>query len=818
MWLDELKHDIRFAVRQLRTNLGVSLLAVLTLALGIGANTALFSVVNSVLLDPLPYPGAGRLVAMYEVAPGFKRASMSYLNFLDWQRMSRTFSSMAIYRYQDYNFAGSGRRSTTERVTGMMVSADFFRTLGQAAVLGRDLATTDDRPGSTPVAVLGGGFWQRRFGGSAAALGQVISLNGKSYTVIGVVPAAFTFYGARHDVYTPIGQWTDPSFRDRGVEVSTHALGRLANGVTLEQAQADVDVIARHLAAAYPSADKDIGVTLVTLKDDIVGSVRPLLFVLLGAVGCLLLIACVNVANLLLARALSRSRELAVRVALGAGRGRLARQLLTESLVLATLGGSFGLLLAAEGARAAQALLPGTLPRADTIDIDGHVLLFTLAACVFAAILFGLAPALRGARTDVQSVLKESGRGSSGSRHRTHRAFVAVEVALALVLLVGAGLMLRSLQALWRVDPGFDPNHAITFSMSLPGTPHTTSDETRSRLRRLGAAMRDVPGVDAASVTLGSRPVLHDTALPFWVDGQAKPANLHDMPMTMCYLVESGFRRAMGLALKQGRFVTDADDEHAPVVIDVDEAFARLYFPNESAIGQRINIAGFEVQAEIVGIVGHVKQWGLGADPATAVEGQIFYPFMQLPDKLMPLAADGVAVVLRTHGVPETVLAGVRRAVDAVEPGDVVYDVRTLDGILATSLAPRRLTMILLGAFAALALVLACVGLYGVISYLVGQRTHEIGVRLALGAQRAEVIRLVVDEGLRMALLGAGLGIVAALGLARVLTAELFGVTPHDPLTFGAVALLLVVVALVACYIPALRAARVDPVIALRAE
>ena len=810
--------DIRFAIRQLRTNATVSAVAVATLALGIGANTALFSVVNRVLLDPLPYPNGGRLVSLYEVAPGFSTAPMSYLNFLDWQRMSRSFSSMTIYRYQDYNFGGPGEGSAAERVTGMMVSSEFFRTFGQNAVLGRDLAASDDQPGAAPVAVIDGGFWQRRFGASPSTLGQIVELNGKPYTVIGVMPPGFTLNGAQHDVYTPIGQWTDPNFRDRGVEVSTHAVGRLASSVTIIQAQADMNVVARDLSAAYPTVDKNLGIAVISLKDDFVGNVQSLLLVLLGAVGLLLLIACVNVANLLLARSLSRSRELAVRMALGATRARLLRQLVTESAVLAIFGAALGLLLAFLGTRSTHVWLPAALPRAESIGIDGRVLAFTIAACMFAAVVFGLAPALRGARTDVQSVLKESTRGSGGGQHRTQSTFVAVEVALALVLLVGAGLMLRTLRALWRVDPGFNPHGAITFSLSLPGTPRTTANETRTRLQRLDAAMRDIPGVDAVSVTLGSRPLVHDTSLPFWVDGRPKPTNLRDMPMAMVYLVESGFRRAMGVSLERGRFVSDADDEHAPVAIDIDDAFARLYFPGENPIGKRVNITGFDVQAAIVGVVAHVKQWGLGADPASAVEGQIFYPFMQLPEKLMPLASGGVAVVLRARGAPGAVIADVRRAVSSVEPGDVIYDATTLEDILRKSLAPRRVTMMLLGAFAALALALACVGLYGVISYLVSQRTHEIGIRIALGAQRAEIVRLVLDEGLRMATAGAAVGILAAVGLARLLAAQLFGVTAHDPVTLGAVTVLLLVVASVACYVPARRAMRVDPATALRAN
>lgn len=818
MWISAWQQDLRFALRQLRRNAGMTAIAVITLALGFGANTALFSIVNGVLLAPLPYPSSDRLVAMYEVAPGFDKGAMSYPNFLDWQHMSRTFASMAIYRNQDYNFAATGERANAERVTGMMISADFFRTLGQTAAVGRDLAPTDDRVGAAPVVVLSGGFWQRRFGGSPAVLGHPITLNGQLYTVIGVMPPSFTFAGATRDVYTPIGQWTDTNLRDRGVEVSTHAIGRLAPNATLAQARAEMNVVARDLAAEYPTANKNIGISLFSLKDDLVGNVQRLLYVLLGAVACLLLIACVNVANLLLARALSRSRELAVRIALGATRGRLVRQLLTESAVLAALGSVLGLVVAVAGVRVAHALLVGTLPRIDDVGIDGRVLAFTLVACVLAAMVFGLAPALRGARTDVQRVLKESGRGSGGGRHRMRRAFVAAEVGLALVLLVGAGLMLRSVQALWRVDPGFTPHHAITFSVSLPGTATTTSAETRARLRRLNAAMRDVPGVDAVSITLGSRPMLHDTSLPFWVDGRAKPATLHDMPQAMTYLVESGFRSAMGLSLERGRFVSDDDDERASVAVDIDEAFARQHFPNEDPIGKRINISGFDVQAQIVGVVAHVKQWGLANDPATAVEGQLFYPFMQLPEKIMGLASGGVAVVLRTRGEPKAIMADISRAVSSVEPGDVIYAAQTLDDVLATSLAPRRLTMALLGCFALLALTIACVGLYGVISQLVNQRRHEIGVRVALGAQRGQVLRLVLGDGLRMATAGAAAGIVAALVLARFLEPELFGVTAHDPLTFGGVAVSLLIVALLATYLPARRATHVDPVIALRAD
>jgi predicted permease len=814
--MDTLLQDLRYGLRMLGRSPGFTAIAILTLALGIGANTALFSVVNGVLLTPLAYPRSGQLVAIYGKTPGYEHAPINYLNFLDWKRETQTFSSMAMYRNQDYNLIGTGE--VAERVRGYMISADFFSTLGVTPVLGRTFRADDDQVGAAPVVILGGGFWRRKFGSSLEITGKSLTLNGTSYAIVGVIPAGFTFYGQDRDVYTPIGQWSDPSFRDRRVDVSAHGIGRLKPDVTLSQAKADMDGIAQNLAVAYPEADKAVGTTLVSMKEDIVGNVQPLLIVLLAAVGFLLLIACANVANLLLARAMGRSREFAIRAALGASQGRVIRQLLTESVVLAGLGGALGLLLAFWGTKAVLGTLPGTLPRANEVSLDSRVLIFAMALSLLAGIVFGLAPALKTSRVNLEEILKESGRGSSSARHRLQGVFVAVEVAMALVLLVGAGLMVRSLAALWRVDPGFNPSHAITFSLSLPAAPTTSSAETRARLRYFDDQMHSVPGVRAVSVTLGSRPMIHNSSLPFWIEGQPKPANLQEMPQAMFYLVEAGFRQAMGVTLERGRFIAAQDDEHAPVVVDIDDVFARTYFPGENPIGKHIHIAGFDVRAEIVGVVGHVKQWGLDADAKSAIEAQFDYPFMQLPEKLMPLAADAVAVVLRTEGDPTLVMAAVRRAVAEIDPREVVYNVQTMDEVVSNSFAARRLSMILLGVFAALALLLACVGIYGVISYLVGQRTHEIGVRMALGAQPSDVLRLVVGHGARMALVGVAIGIGAALGLTRLMANQLFGVSAHDPLTFTGVAVLLIIVALAACYIPARRAMRVDPMIALRYE
>jgi predicted permease len=810
-----LSQDLRYAIRMLLKSPAFAAIAICTIALGVSANTILFSIVNGVLLNPLPYTDSDQLVAVYASTAGIDHAPITYLNFLDWQSDTQTFASMAAYRNQDYNFVGA---TEAERLSGYMISADFFAVLGIRPVIGRAFDSDDDHLGAGPVVVLGGGFWQREFGSSTDVLGKSLTLNGKSYTVVGVVPPSFSFYGHDRDVYTPIGQWADPSFRDRRISVSARAIGRLKPGITLAQAGADMDHIARDLAAAYPVANKNAGITLVLMKEDIVGNVQPFLLVLLAAVGFLLLIACANVANLLLARAIGRSREFAVRAALGAGKVRVIRQLLTESLLLSGLGAGLGLLIAFVADELLLKTLPTTLPRAGEIVLDSRVLLFTLAISIFAAVIFGLVPALKSSRVDLQEMLRESARGSSAGRTGLQGILVAGEVAMAVVLLIGAGLMLRSLSALWRVNPGYVPSHAITFNLSMPASPATTAAETRARLRQFGDMMRSNSGVKAVSVTLGSRPMIHDSSLPFWIVGRPKPAADNEMPQAMFYLVEAGFQQAMGLSLQRGRFVTPQDNENSPIVVDIDDFFARIYFPNEDPIGKHIHLEQFNVEAEVIGVVGHVRQWGPGNDAKAAIEAQFFYPFMQLPEKIMPLAADAVAVVMRTEGSPSSVMESVRRAVNEIDRRDVIYGVQTLDDVLAGSMAAPRLSMFLLAGFAALALILSCVGIYGVISHLVGQRTREIGVRMALGAQRNEVLLLVLGKGVKMASLGVVVGIAAALGLMRLMANQLFGISAYDPLTFVSVALLLALVALLACYLPARRAVRVDPIIALRHE
>jgi predicted permease len=813
--MNTLLADLRYAGRLLSQSPAFTTIAALTLALGIGATTALFSVVNGVLLNPLAYPHSDRLMVIYTRIAGLDSAAIEYPNFLDWQRDSRSFASLAAYRNEDYNFIGN---SEGERLSGYMISANFFDTLGIAPVLGRTFRVDDDQIGAAPVVVLSGGFWKRKFGSSPEIIGMSITLNGNLYTIVGVIPDTFTFYGNMRDVYTPIGQWNDPSFRDRRISVGAHAFGRLNPGVTVAQAQAEMDEVARNLAVAYPEADAGHNIKLVSMKEDLVGNVQPLLLVLLAAVGFLMLIACANVANLLLARSLTRSREFAIRSALGASHARMIRQLLTESLLLYAVGAALGLLAAYCGIKMLLKAIPAALPRLGEVSLDSKVLLFTLVLSLITGVIFGLAPAVKATRTNLQEVMKQSGRGSSGFRHRLQGTFVAAEVALALVLLIGAGLMVRTLGALWRVNPGFNPSHAITFSLAMPSTSDTTPAETRARLRNFDDRVRSIPGVQAVSVTLGSRPMIHDSALPFWIKGEPKPAHDSDMHAATFFLVESGFREAMGITLLRGRFVTDQDNENTPIVIDIDDNFASTYFQGQDPIGKYINFTEFNVQAEVVGIVGHVKQYALDADPPGALQTQFFYPFMQIPEKVMSLVAKSVAVVLRTHGDPTSIMGQVRETVREIDPHEVIYNVQTMDDVIATSYAARRFTMFLLTGFAVLAMMLACVGIYGVVSYLVGQRTQEIGIRMALGAQRRDILVLVLGEGTKMAMSGAVVGTAASLVLTRLMAKQLFGVSAHDPLTYASVAFALMLVAIAACFIPARRAVRTDPMKSLRWE
>jgi predicted permease len=812
-WLETLVQDLRYGERQLWRNPGFTLVAVLTLALGIGANTAIFSVVNSVLLNPLPYPHSNQLVEVAEKDPPFSESSISYPNFLDWERQNQTFESLAAYRENDFSLTGWGQ---PERVKAVQISASFFPILGVQPVIGRNFTPGEDQRGAASTVMLSEVLWRSKFGGSPDILGKLITLDGMGYTVVGVVPSNFYFCCQSTDfrlgdVYTPIGSWSQKALYQREAHMGTYAIGRLKPGVSFAQARADMDRVAHNLATAYPDVDSRSGIFLAPLKERMVAGAKPILILLLAAVGFVLLIACVNVANLLLARSTGRAREFAIRAALGASQGRVIRQLLTESTLLAVAGGALGLLLAWWGTNTALQALPQALPRGNDVGLDARVLLFTFAICILAGVLFGLAPALKTSHPDLQGTLKEGGRGASGAKYRTQGMFVVVEMALAVVLLVGAGLTIRSLVRLWSVNPGFNPRNVLGFGVALPpSTTKQTPDQFRASIVHLRETIAAVPGVEAASFEDGATPFHGDDETPFWIEGQPKPATQSEMDSAVFYLVSPGYLKVMQIPLLRGRFFTEQDNAHAPRVAVIDENFAQKYFPNENPVGQRINLPGFG-QVQIVGVVGHVMQWGL--DSPGPVRIALYVPGAQLPD------VETVAgFVVRTQTPEYASAAAIQGAIEKMNSEQVPFDFESMDQAISDSLASRRFAMILLAAFAGFALVLSSIGIYGVISYVVGRRTHEIGIRLAMGAQRRDVLRLVLGQGMRLALFGVATGLLAALGLTQLMSSILYGVSATDPLTFGAVAIVLLGVALTACCIPARRAMRVDPTVALRHE
>jgi len=819
LWWDHFCQDVRYGARMLRKSPGFAVIAILTLAIGIGANTALFSVVNGVLLNPLPYAEPERLVALYTHAYQADKASISYPNFLDWSHQNRSFSSLAAFRGETFTMTGMGE---PERLDANMVSATFFPLLGVNPIIGRNFEEKEDQLGAAHAALIGEGLWKRKFGSAPDIVGKTIRLDGDLYTITGVIPATFHYandnYHSKAEVYVPLGQWNNPLFRDRRTGMGMDAVGRLKQGVTLAQANSDMSGVANHLAEVYPDVDKGQGITLVPLKHNLVGDIQPFLLMLLGAVGFVLLIACANVANLLLARSTGRTREFAIRNALGAGNGRVVRQLLTECVLLALIGGALGTLLAAWGTKAALKLLPEALPRANEIDLDARVLLFTLGASVFAGILFGLVPAFKSPRSDIQGTLREGGRGLSSAHHRTQSAFVAMEMALAVVLLVAAGLMIRSLTKIWRVDPGFDPNNVAFFSFGTAQSLGATPDAIRQSYRQIHDAIAAVPGVESVSLSGASIPMETDSELPFWLEGEPKPTSQADMKMSLFFAIQPDYLKVMKIPLKRGRFITQSDTAGSPFVTVIDERFAKQYFGNHDPIGKHVNLGILDQIAEIVGIVGHQNEWGLDSDSTNAIQAQCYFSIEQMPDSLLSAFERGANGIVRTSYVQSDVAASLSRAVQTVSSDSVVYDVESMKGIISDSLATKRFAMALLGVFAVLAIVLSSIGIYGVISYIVGQRTHEIGIRMALGAERSTVVTMVLRQAGRMAVFGVVAGLLAAALLGRLMASMLFGVSFYDALTFSIVAAILLVVALAACWIPAHRASRVDPMVALRYE
>ena len=802
--------DVRHALRSLRQSPGFALAAALTLALGIGANTLLFSVISFVLLRPVPYPAPDRLVLITERQTTLPEASVAYPNFLDWRAQAgQLFSHFAASRRDSFNLTGAGE---PERLKSRMVSAAIFPALGVAPALGRIFGPEEDAPGAPRVVVLTWQLWQRRFGGDRGVLGRSLQLNGEAYEVIGVLPEAFRLFSGA-DVYVPIGLWQDV-YPDRGQHPGIYVVGRLRPGVTIDQARRALDAVAERLEQQYPQTNTASRVKVEPMSYAVVGEARTPMLVLWGAVGFVLLIAGANVANLLLARASARQQEIAIRLAMGAGRARLVRQLLTESALLALAGGASGVLLAIWGMELVRPLVPATVPRAGDLRIDGLALAFTLVLSLAAAALFGLVPALRASAIDLHSYLKE-GRAMVGrARGRLRSGLVVAEVALALVLLIGAGLLLRSFARLTRVQPGFDPAHVLTMSMALPPSRYGTSTALVRFARELRERAAALPGVTAAAITgglpLGDAP---DTSV--WPEERPTqgPGAREE---AMLYSTTPGYLEAMRIPLLAGRFFTEADGDEHPVCV-IDDAFARKLFPGEDPLGKRLvdEERGAGKGPEIVGVVGHVQQFGL--DGAGPVHLGMYVPYRAAAQR-MPVFAGNVTLVVRAVGDPRALEPALHGALRSIDPEQPVFAVQSMEDAVSRSLGNRRFNLYLLGGFAALAVLLAVVGIYGVMSYSVSQRTREIGIRMALGAAHGRVVGLVVSQGLKLAALGVAIGISGALALSGVVRTLLYGVTATDPLTYGAIASALILVALGACWLPARRAARVDPVIALRAE
>jgi putative ABC transport system permease protein len=791
--------DLRFAFRQLAKSPGFTLVAVLTLALGIGACTAIFSVVDRVLLRPLPYPESHQLVAVGETKlPDYPEFSVSPGNYSSWCEQARSFASLAALRSDSYALTGRGEPA---RLNALRVTANYFATLRLPPQLGRNFLPAEDEPGHETVVLLSHGFWQRQFAGAPDVLGQTLQLNGHPFTIVGVLPPAFR----DADVVTPCAFSAADRQQHGGHYLGV--LGRLRPGGSLAQADAELQQIAAQLAAQFPDTNRGWGVRTATLLDQTVGEVRPVLYALLGAVGFLLLIACANIANLLLARAASRNKELAIRASQGATPARLVRQLLTESVVLAALGGALGVLIAQWGVSALLALAPENLPRADEIAVDGRALLFTGAIAILTGLIFGLAPALRASRLDLNRTLKETARGASGRRSRLRSALVVAEIAIALVLLVGSGLLIRSFARLHAVDPGFEPRGAFALGLDLSPARYGDGARQTAFVDQVSAALAAIPGVQSVGAVQVMPFSGNDYVLDFYREDLPRPAP-GQIANANYYAATPGYFAALGIRLVRGRFF-DAHDraDSAPVAI-IGETMARRHFAGTDPLGKRIHISNSpEKWREIVGVVADTKHYGLDGEPIS----QMYEPFAQSPHSFLNL-------VVRAPAATPGLAAAVRAAIQSVDASQPIYGFASLETQLGRSVARQRFAALLFAVFSGVALLLASIGIYGVMACTVSQRRDEIGIRLALGAQRGDVLRLVLAQGARLILLGLAAGLLGTLLLSRFLAALLFGVSPHDPATFAVIAALLGLVATAACLIPAHRATRIDPLEALRAE
>jgi len=816
--------DLRYGARMLWKSPVVTLVAVAALALGIGANTAIFSVVNTVLLRPLPFAEADRLVMVWDTHPFALKLGYDYIpssngTFADFRQQSESFEQMAALDTWTVNLTG---RNEPERIEGTQVSSSLFPLLRARPLLGRAFTPEEEKPGAARVVVMSHGLWQRRFGGDANILGQTVTLDGEKYEVVGVMPPDFTFpqnsglpaffpFAQKTDLWTP---WvlTEEQRQNRG---SHHiaVIGRLKPGRTLQQAQAELGTIASRLEQQYPDDLKDFGVSVMPLHEQVIGKSRVAILVLLCVVAFVLLIACANVANLLLARAAARQKEVAIRTALGASRGRVIRQLLTESVLLSFIGGALGVLLAMWGVDLLIALSPGDIPRTGEIGIDARVLGFTFGVSLLTGLVFGLAPALQASKQDLHEALKEGGRGGTTGprRARVRSILIVFEVALALVLLVGAGLLVRSFFKLRNVSPGFDPENVLTLNVPLPGTRYKDGAQASAFYQRLIERLKALPGVEAVGA-VSQLPLTGAEEIDgFDIEGRPGPASGADVQTADFRVVSTDYFRAMKIPLVSGRYFTEQDTAGAPGVIIIDETLARRFFPNEDPLGKRINEGGSPNRLgflTIVGVVAGIKHSSLDAEPKPAM--YVSYLQSHWLDMTLTVRAGG--------GGAENLAAAVRREVWALDKDQPVAGVQTLESLFAKAVAPQRFQMMLVGLFAAVALLLSVVGIYGVMAYAVTQRTHEIGIRMALGAQRGDVFKLLMSQGMAQALIGVAIGLAGAFALTRLMSSLLFGVSATDPLTFAGVSLLLSSVALLACYVPARRATKVDPMVALRYE
>ncbi len=816
-----LSQDLRYGYRVLRKSPGFVVIAVLALALGTGTNTAIFSLVNAILLRPISYENPDRLLMVWEksVKRGFGQIPTSYLNFSDLRTENKVFEDLGAFTDASFNLTGAAE---PEKVTGVRVTASLLSMLGRQPLKGRLFLSGEDQSQAPKTLILSHHLWERSFGSDGNLVGQTVALNGESYTVIGIMPPDFKFpptFSAtvassqytmpRADLWVPLTREDVPLPRETR---TLYMIGRLKPDATATAAQADMNVIAGRLQKEYAAINADIEVDVIPLREQVTGNIRPALLVLFGAVGCVLLIACANVANLLLAKASGRQKEVAIRIALGATRLRIVQQLLTESLLLSLAGGLLGSIIGILAVRQLIAFTPPSVPRPDHIGIDAPVLLFTLLLSLLTSFIFGLVPALQASKSDLNETLKEGGRGNSGGarQNRVRSLLVIAEVALALVLLIGAGLMIKSFVRLQNVNPGFNPENLITLELQLPVNKYGEKDRQAAFQKQAVDRLTGLPGVESAGAV---------NYLPFSgtefnsgvsIEGQPPVANANERPRAFFRNISPNYFQAMGIPLRQGRPFAESDTKDAPAVVIINEAAARRFYSNENPLGRRFKQGRAESQnpwVTVVGIVGGVSHTALGV----ASQPEVYLPFQQNPDA-------SITLVARTKSDPRGVAASIRREVSAVDKELPVSNLKFMDEIVAGSVSQPRVYALLLGIFAGLALVLAAIGIYGVISYSVTQRTHEIGIRMALGAQSRDVLALVIKQGMALALVGIFLGLLVSLALTRVLASQLYGISSTDPMTFTAISLLLMFVAIIACSIPALRAAKLDPMIALRYE